>query len=92
MIKIQLNDMSYEQDVRELLMAFYPGETFEYDGAEKEEAGFGDGAKPAFAVEKKAAGENASGAAVEIRAEGKKAAKEVTPKFAVEGIVSEDRR
>ncbi len=92
MIKIQLNDMSYEQDIRELLMAFYPGETFEYDGAEKEEAGFGDGAKPAFAVEKKAAGENASGAAVEIRAEGKKAAKEVTPKFAVEGIVSEDRR
>ena len=42
MIKIQLNDMSYEQDVRELLMAFYPGETFEYDMVYK---AFGDKAK-----------------------------------------------
>ena len=31
MIGIHLNDMSYEQDIRELLMAFYPGETFEYE-------------------------------------------------------------
>lgn len=30
MIGIQLNDMAYEQDIRELLMAFYPGETFDY--------------------------------------------------------------
>ena len=31
MIGIRLNDMSYEQDIRELLMAFYPGETFVYE-------------------------------------------------------------
>ena len=28
MIEILLNDASFEQDIRELLMAFYPGETF----------------------------------------------------------------
>ena len=27
MIAILLNDASFEQDIRELLMAFYPGET-----------------------------------------------------------------
>ena len=27
MIGILLNDTAYEQDIRELLMAFYPGET-----------------------------------------------------------------
>ena len=26
MIEILLNDKAYEQDIRELLMAFYPGE------------------------------------------------------------------
>lgn len=31
MIGIILNDMAYEQDIRELLMAFYPGETFGYE-------------------------------------------------------------
>lgn len=35
MIEIRLNDMSYEQDIRELLMAFYPGETFVYGEPEK---------------------------------------------------------
>ena len=30
MIAILLNDNSYEQDIRELLMAFFPGETFSY--------------------------------------------------------------
>lgn len=30
MITILLNDNSYEQDIRELLMAFFPGETFSY--------------------------------------------------------------
>lgn len=39
MIKIRLNDMSYEQDIRELLMAFYPGEMFEYEKAEEKEPG-----------------------------------------------------
>lgn len=35
MIGILLNDYAYEQDIRELLMAFYPGETFAYEkGAE----------------------------------------------------------
>ena len=35
MIGILLNDNSYEQDIRELLMAFYPGETFAHqEGAE----------------------------------------------------------
>ena len=34
MIAILLNDASFEQDIRELLMAFYPGETFTH----KEEA------------------------------------------------------
>ena len=28
MIGILLNDSAYEQDIRELLMAFYPGQTF----------------------------------------------------------------
>lgn len=31
MIGILLNDNSYEQDIRELLMAFYPGETFVHE-------------------------------------------------------------
>lgn len=31
MIEILLNDKAYEQDIRELLMAFYPGETFSYE-------------------------------------------------------------
>ena len=31
MIEIILNDRAYEQDIRELLMAFYPGETFVYE-------------------------------------------------------------
>ncbi len=34
MIEILLNDRAYEQDIRELLMAFYPGETFVYEPAE----------------------------------------------------------
>ncbi len=34
MIGIKLNNMAYEQDIRELLMAFYPGETFEYQGGD----------------------------------------------------------
>lgn len=36
MISIILNDNAYEQDIRELLMAFYPGETFAHE--KKEEA------------------------------------------------------
>ena len=31
MIGILLNDTAYEQDIRELLMAFYPGETFVHE-------------------------------------------------------------
>lgn len=31
MIAILLNDNAYEQDIRELLMAFYPGESFVYE-------------------------------------------------------------
>ena len=31
MIGILLNDSAYEQDIRELLMAFYPGETFSHE-------------------------------------------------------------
>ena len=34
MIGILLNDNSYEQDIRELLMAFYPGETFAHEKQE----------------------------------------------------------
>jgi len=35
MIEILLNDKAYEQDIRELLMAFYPGQPFSYQpGAE----------------------------------------------------------
>lgn len=34
MIGILLNDSSYEQDIRELLMAFYPGETFAHEKQE----------------------------------------------------------
>lgn len=34
MIGILLNDNSYEQDIRELLMAFYPGETFAHEKKE----------------------------------------------------------
>lgn len=34
MIGILLNDGSYEQDIRELLMAFYPGETFVHEEKE----------------------------------------------------------
>ena len=31
MIGILLNDTAYEQDIRELLMAFYPGQTFAHE-------------------------------------------------------------
>lgn len=31
MLGILLNDTSYEQDIRELMMAFYPGETFAHE-------------------------------------------------------------
>ncbi len=31
MIEILLNDKAYEQDIRELLMAFYPGETYSHE-------------------------------------------------------------
>jgi len=34
MIGILLNDTAYEQDIRELLMAFYPGETFAHEKQE----------------------------------------------------------
>lgn len=36
-IGIRLNDNAYEQDIRELLMAFFPGSEFSYDGNEAEE-------------------------------------------------------
>ena len=35
MTGILLNDASYEQDIRELLMAFYPGESFVHEKQEK---------------------------------------------------------
>lgn len=35
MIGILLKDASYEQDIRELLMAFYPGETFAHERTEE---------------------------------------------------------
>ena len=38
MLGILLNDASYEQDIRELLMAFYPGESFAHE--EKEDVAF----------------------------------------------------
>lgn len=38
MIAILLNDNSYEQDIRELLMAFYPGSTFTHKEEESGEA------------------------------------------------------
>ena len=38
MIGILLKDSSYEQDIRELLMAFYPGESFAHE--EKEDVSF----------------------------------------------------
>ena len=31
MIEILLNDKAYEQDIRELLMAFYPGEIYSHE-------------------------------------------------------------
>ena len=31
MIGILLNDSAYEQDIRELLMAFYPGQNFAHE-------------------------------------------------------------
>ena len=34
MLGILLNDTSYEQDIRELMMAFYPGETFAHEKQE----------------------------------------------------------
>ncbi len=37
MIEIRLNDDAYEQDIRELLMAFYPGEPFFYGNGEAKE-------------------------------------------------------
>ncbi len=39
MIAILLNDASFEQDIRELLMAFYPGETFTHKEEEAAQAG-----------------------------------------------------
>ncbi len=38
MIAILLNDMSFEQDIRELLMAFYPGESFTHKEEEAKDA------------------------------------------------------
>jgi len=38
MIAILLNDNSFEQDIRELLMAFYPGETFTHKEDEAKDA------------------------------------------------------
>ena len=35
MIGILLNDSAYEQDIRELLMAFYPGQTFAHEMQEE---------------------------------------------------------
>ena len=40
MIGILLNDTAYEQDIRELLMAFYPGEAFTHKREEAYEARF----------------------------------------------------
>ena len=40
MIAILLNDNSFEQDIRELLMAFYPGETFTHREDEAKDAAF----------------------------------------------------
>lgn len=37
MIGILLNDNGYEQDIRELLMAFYPGETFVHEEQDDQE-------------------------------------------------------
>lgn len=37
MIGLFLDDQSFEQDIRELLMAFYPGESFAHEEAEGEE-------------------------------------------------------
>ncbi len=37
MIEIRLNDDAYEQDIRELLMAFYPGKPFFYGNGEAKE-------------------------------------------------------
>ncbi len=39
MIEIRLNDNAYEQDIRELLMAFYPGEGFVYTPCPTDGAG-----------------------------------------------------
>ena len=38
MIGIFLNDNAFEQDIRELLMAFYPGEGFVYEKPQGEES------------------------------------------------------
>jgi len=61
MIEIRLNDMSYEQDIRELLMAFYPGETFEYGVPEepdqREKTEKSDGESPFLAVEGRLSGD-----------------------------------
>ena len=40
MIAILLDDNSFEQDIRELLMAFYPGEAFTHKREEAHEARF----------------------------------------------------
>ena len=42
MIEIRLNDNSYEQDIRELLMAFYPGEGFVYGAVKPDRSGVTD--------------------------------------------------
>ncbi len=42
MIEISLNDYAFEQDIRELLMAFYPGEKFVYRDAGEDSRRTGD--------------------------------------------------
>lgn len=102
MIEIRLNDMSYEQDIRELLMAFYPGETFVYGEPEKEHN------KQEAAVIGAADIEDARIVTEEElqkmpwllekkqevrRRKGREGAEtEQTPFMAVEGLLSEDRK
>lgn len=84
MIRIRLNDMSYEQDIRELLMAFYPGEMFEYEVAEEKEP-----------EQDKAQAFEAQSVPQEecCRLPGKERRKEEDgTSFVVEGMLSEDRK
>ena len=83
MIGIHLNDMSYEQDIRELLMAFYPGETFEYEAVvEGKPNEVGAEALEALPAPKKVSRREA------VHSE----EKESQTLFVVEGTVSEDRK